>query len=136
MALGLALYMIALLLGSVALFSLVVGGISIMNIMLVCVTERTPEIGLRLAIGARPRDVARQFLLEAVALSVVGGIIGVALGWIAALIVTRVLGWPVLVRPEMVAAAVGLAAGFGVTFGWYPAWRASLLQPVDALRAR
>jgi len=127
---------VALLLGSVALFSLLVGGISIMNIMLVCVTERTPEIGLRLAIAARPRDVAFQFLLEATALSALGGLVGVILGSVAAVIVTRVLGWPVLVRPEMVAAALGLAAAFGVGFGWYPAWRASLLQPVDALRAR
>ena len=127
---------IALLLGSVALFSLIVGGISIMNIMLVCVTERTSEIGLRLAIGARPRDIERQFLLEAVALSAIGGVLGVILGSIAAVCVTRVLGWPILIRPEMIAAAVGLAAAFGVAFGWYPARRAAALQPVDALRIR
>ncbi len=125
---------IALLLGSVAAISLIVGGIGIMNIMLVCVTERTSEIGLRLAIGARPRDIRRQFLLEAVALSSVGGVVGVILGSVAALLVTRVFGWPVLIQPAMVAAAVALAAAFGVTFGWYPARRAAALQPVDALR--
>jgi putative ABC transport system permease protein len=125
---------IALLLGSIGAISLIVGGISIMNIMLVCVTERTPEIGLRLAIGARPRDIRRQFLLEAVALSSVGGVAGAVLGSVAAFFVTRVLGWPVLIQPAMVATAVALAAAFGVTFGWYPARRAAALQPVDALR--
>ena len=127
---------VALLLGSVALFSLIVGGISIMNIMLVCVTERTPEIGLRLAIGARPRDIERQFLIEAVALSAIGGVFGVVLGVIAAVLVTRVLGWPVFIAPEMIAVSVGLAAAFGVAFGWYPARRAAALQPVEALRSR
>jgi putative ABC transport system permease protein len=125
---------IALLLGSVAAISLIVGGISIMNIMLVCVTERTSEIGLRLAIGARPRDIQRQFLLEAVALCSVGGVVGVILGSVAALSVTRVFGWPILIQPARVAAAVALAAAFGITFGWYPARRAATLQPVDALR--
>ncbi len=127
---------VALLLGSVAFFSLIVGGISIMNIMLVCVTERTSEIGLRLAIGARPRDIERQFLLEAVALSAIGGVFGVVLGSVAAVIVTRVLGWPVFIEPQMIALAVGLAAAFGVAFGWYPARRAAALQPVEALRSR
>ncbi len=127
---------IALLLGAVALISLIVGGISIMNIMLVCVTERTPEIGLRLAVGARPRDIARQFLVEAVVLSAVGGVLGVALGAVAAALVATFLGWPVLIEPQTVIAAVGVAAAFGIAFGWYPARRASLLQPVAALRSR
>ena len=125
---------IALLLGSVAAISLVVGGISIMNIMLVCVTERTSEIGLRLAIGARPRDIRRQFLFEAIVLSMFGGVAGVALGSVAAWIVTRIFQWPVLIEPGTGVAAVLLAAAFGVTFGWYPAGRAANLQPVDAIR--
>jgi putative ABC transport system permease protein len=114
--------------------SLRVGGIGIMNIMLVCVTERTSEIGLRLAIGARPRDIRRQFLVEAAALSTAGGLIGVALGSASAWLVASTFGWPVLIQPATVAAAIVLAAGFGVTFGWYPARRAAALQPVHALR--
>jgi putative ABC transport system permease protein len=125
---------VALLLGSVAAISLIVGGISIMNIMLVCVTERTSEIGLRLAIGARPRDIRRQFMVEAAALSTAGGLVGVALGSASAWLVARTFGWPILIQPVTVAAAIVLAAGFGVTFGWYPARRASALQPVQALR--
>lgn len=125
---------VALLLGSVAAISLIVGGISIMNIMLVCVTERTSEIGLRLAIGARPRDIRRQFLVEAAALSTAGGLAGVALGSVSAWLVARTFGWPVLIQPATIVAAIALAAGFGVTFGWYPARRAATLQPVQALR--
>ena len=125
---------VALLLGSVAAISLIVGGISIMNIMLVCVTERTSEIGLRLAIGARPRDIRRQFLVEAAALSTAGGLAGVAVGSASAWLVARTFGWPVLIQPATIIAAILLAAGFGITFGWYPARRAATLQPVQALR--
>jgi putative ABC transport system permease protein len=124
---------VALLLGSVAAISLIVGGISIMNIMLVCVTERTSEIGLRLAIGARPRDIRRQFLVEAAALSTAGGLAGVIVGSASAWLVARTFGWQVLVEPVTVIAAIVLAAIFGVTFGWYPARRAAALQPVQAL---
>lgn len=126
---------ISLLLGSIAAVSLMVGGISIMNIMLVCVTERTPEIGLRLAIGARPRDIRRQFLLEAVVLCSVGGVLGVALGYGAALAVATRFDWPVLLHPSTAAAAVALAGGVGMFFGWYPARRAAALQPIAALRS-
>ena len=105
-----------------------------MNIMLVCVTERTSEIGLRLAIGARPRDIRRQFLVEAAALSTAGGLAGVAVGSASAWLVARTFGWPVLIQPATIIAAILLAAGFGITFGWYPARRAATLQPVQALR--
>jgi putative ABC transport system permease protein len=126
---------IALLLGSVAAISLLVGGISIMNIMLVSVTERTKEIGLRTAIGARPRDVRRQFLCEAIALGLAGGALGVALGAGGACSVAKAFGWPIVLDPPTSVAAIGLAAAFGAIFGWYPAWRASNLPPVVALRA-
>lgn len=125
---------ISILLGSIAAVSLIVGGISIMNIMLVCVTERTPEIGLRLAIGARPRDIRRQFLLEAIALCGVGGILGVALGYATARIVGVKFDWPILLTPETAIAAVVIACSVGMFFGWYPARRASALQPVMALK--
>lgn len=125
---------ISILLGSIAAVSLIVGGISIMNIMLVCVTERTPEIGLRLALGARPRDIRRQFLFEAIALCGVGGILGVAFGYVAASIVGAKFDWPILLTPETAAMAVSVACGVGLFFGWYPARRASNLEPVVALR--
>ena len=126
---------ISILLGSIAAVSLIVGGISIMNIMLVCVTERTSEIGLRLAVGARPRDIRRQFLLEAMAICGAGGMLGVMLGYAAAFIVGTKFDWPILLQPEAAIAAVILAGGVGVFFGWYPACRAAALQPVAALRA-
>ena len=126
---------ISILLGSIAAISLIVGGISIMNIMLVCVTERTSEIGLRLAVGARPRDIRRQFLLEAMALCGAGGILGVMLGYSAAFIIGTQFDWPILLQPEAAVAAVILAGGVGVFFGWYPARRAAALQPVAALKA-
>jgi putative ABC transport system permease protein len=125
---------LATLLAAVAALSLAVGGIGIMNIMLVSVTERTREIGLRLAIGARPRDVMRQFLIEAATLSAIGGAIGVALGVGAAQIVAWRSGWPLLVEPAGVALAVIFSAFVGVFFGWYPARRAAGLDPVEALR--
>ncbi|MBL8588853.1 MAG: ABC transporter permease [Methylobacteriaceae bacterium] len=126
---------LASLLAAVAALSLAVGGIGIMNIMLVSVTERTREIGLRLAIGARPRDVMRQFLIEAATLSAIGGAIGVALGIGAAQVVAMRSGWPLLVEPQGVIMAVVFSAFVGVFFGWYPARRAAGLDPVEALRA-
>ena len=123
------------LLASIAGVSLLVGGIGIMNIMLVSVTERTREIGLRMAIGARGRDVLLQFLVEAVALSCCGGIAGIVCGFAAAAVVTHVLEWPAAVSPGSVALSFGIAAAVGVFFGFYPARRASRLDPIDALRA-
>jgi putative ABC transport system permease protein len=125
---------LALLLAAVAGVSLAVGGIGIMNIMLVSVTERTREIGLRLAVGARPRDVLRQFLFEATGLSVIGGAIGIVFGMLAAYATARWAGWPLLVQPQSVVLAVVFSGLVGVFFGWYPAMRASRLDPIDALR--
>ena len=122
------------LLGAIAAISLVVGGIGIMNVMLVSVSERTREIGLRRAVGARKRDVLLQFLVEAVTLSCCGGVAGIVFGFVAAAIVTRVLEWPAAVSPGAVALAFGIAAAVGVFFGFYPARRASRLDPIDALR--
>jgi len=125
---------LSILLGSAAAISLLVGGIGIMNIMLVSVTERTREIGIRLAIGAKGRHVLLQFLLEAIALSVVGGAIGVGLGLLAPYLVTRFAGMPTQVSTGSVAIAFGFAAAIGVFFGFYPARKASRLDPIDALR--
>jgi putative ABC transport system permease protein len=125
---------LSVLLGSAAAISLLVGGIGIMNIMLVSVTERTREIGVRLAIGAKGHHVLLQFLLEAIALSVVGGAIGVALGLVAPYLVTRFAGMPTQVSTGSVALAFGFAAAIGVFFGFYPARKASRLDPIDALR--
>ena len=122
------------LLASIAGVSLLVGGIGIMNIMLVSVTERTREIGLRMAIGARGRDVLLQFLVEAVVLSLFGGGIGIALGFALAQWVTLWQGWPTAVSPNAVALAFGFAAMTGVFFGFYPARKAAALDPIDALR--
>ncbi|MFZ0448429.1 MAG: ABC transporter permease [Desulfatiglandaceae bacterium] len=118
----------------VAMISLVVGGVGIMNIMLVSVTERTREIGLRMAVGARSRDILRQFLVEAIVLSLVGGALGILLGHGGSLLVRMLLRWPVATSPAAIAAAVLVAAGVGIVFGFYPAWRASKLDPIDALR--
>ncbi|MBN8919970.1 MAG: ABC transporter permease [Rhizobiales bacterium] len=125
----------AMLLASVAAVSLVVCGISIMNIMLVAVRERTREIGLRLAIGASQRDVRKQFLLEAVVLCTVGGVCGVAVGSLAALAIGAFAGWSILLEPRTALAAIFFAGLIGVFFGYYPARQASLLQPVAALRS-
>jgi putative ABC transport system permease protein len=125
---------LSILLGSAAAISLLVGGIGIMNIMLVSVTERTREIGVRLAIGAKGRHVLLQFLLEAIALSVVGGAIGVGLGLLIPNLVTRFAGLPTQVSTGSVLLAFGFAAAIGVFFGFYPARKASRLDPIDALR--
>jgi len=118
----------------VAMISLVVGGVGIMNIMLVSVTERTREIGLRMAVGARARDVLQQFLTEAVVLCLVGGMVGIALGHGGSKLVSVTMGWPVESSPEAVAAAVGVSAAVGIIFGFYPAWKASKMDPIEALR--
>jgi putative ABC transport system permease protein len=123
-----------LLLMNVASVSLLVGGIGIMNIMLVSVSERTREIGLRMAVGARTRDILRQFLVEAVSLSVLGGVFGVLLGLAVSGLLTRSLGWPTLVTGSAILVAFAFAAGVGVFFGWYPARKAASLDPIDALR--
>jgi putative ABC transport system permease protein len=122
------------LLAGIAGVSLLVGGIGIMNIMLVSVTERTREIGLRMAIGARGADVLLQFLVEAVVLSLVGGGIGIALGFLFSRGVTLWQGWPTAVSPNAVFMAFGFAAGIGVFFGFYPARKAARLDPIEALR--
>ncbi len=122
------------LLAGIAFVSLVVGGIGIMNIMLVSVTERTREIGIRLAIGAHDRDVRLQFLIEAMILSAMGGIIGVILGVTVSEMLSHFNGWPVLVSTESVVVAVAFSAAVGVGFGFYPAHKAAKLDPIDALR--
>ena len=123
-----------LLLAAVASVSLLVGGIGIMNIMLVSVTERTREIGLRMAVGARGRDILTQFLVEAITLALIGGFLGIVLGFAASIAVSRFAGWPVELGVEPVVLAVGFAAGIGVFFGFYPARKASRLLPIEALR--
>lgn len=122
------------LLAAVAAVSLLVGGIGIMNITLLSVTERTREIGLRMAVGARSRDVMRQFLVEAVAIALVGGLAGVLLGIAASFVISSTLQWATIVSPAAVAVAFGVAAAVGVFFGWYPARRAAHLDPIEALR--
>jgi putative ABC transport system permease protein len=124
----------SVLLASVAAISLLVGGIGIMNIMLVSVTERTREIGLRIAVGARSRDVMAQFVTEAVVLSVIGGLVGIVVGLAGSMVVARFAEWPVLVGPAAVALAVGFSAAVGVFFGYYPARKAARLDPIEALR--
>jgi putative ABC transport system permease protein len=118
----------------IASISLVVGGIGIMNIMLVSVTERTREIGIRMAIGATPYDVLVQFLIEAVVLALVGGIIGITLGLGASIALGRLVDWPVVIQPDIVLLSFLVAAGVGIFFGYYPALKASRLDPIEALR--
>ncbi len=121
------------LLLAVAMISLIVGGVGIMNIMLVSVTERTREIGLRMAVGARPKDILRQFLTEAVVLCLVGGIIGIALGRAVSITITAVLHWPTIPSLPAVVIAVAVSVVVGLIFGYYPAWKASRLDPIEAL---
>ena len=123
-----------ILLAAVAAISLLVGGIGIMNIMLVSVTERIREIGLRMAIGATPANILGQFILEAVVLSTLGGAIGVALGVAGAQAIGNIQGWPILVEPSSAVGAFLFSAFVGMFFGFYPAWRASRLNPIDCLR--
>jgi len=111
-----------------------VGGIGIMNIMLVSVSERTREIGVRMAVGAKRRHVRLQFLAEALALALAGGVIGVAVGVATAQRLASRFGWPMLIRPEIIAIAVGFSAAVGIGFGLYPAHKASRLDPIQALR--
>jgi putative ABC transport system permease protein len=123
-----------ILLGFIAGISLIVGGIGVMNIMLVSVTERTREIGIRLAIGAHDRDIRLQFLIEAVMLSLLGGLLGIALGVGAVQLITKTLAWPVLISTTSVLGAVGVSAAVGIGFGFYPAHKAAQLDPIEALR--
>jgi len=125
---------LTILLVSVAAISLVVGGIGIMNIMLVSVTERTREIGIRIAIGARPRDVMTQFLIEALMLSILGGAVGLLLGPIGAVIMSHTNGYPFVLDPSSILIAFGVAAIVGIVFGFYPAQRAARMDPIVALR--
>ena len=123
-----------LLLAAIASISLLVGGIGIMNIMLVSVTERTREIGIRMAVGARGADVLTQFLVESVVLSMLGGLIGILLGFGGAAIVGIVTGWSTVTPPSAVLLAVGFSAAIGIFFGFYPARQAAALNPIQALR--
>ena len=124
----------ALLLAAVASVSLVVGGIGIMNIMLVSVTERTREIGLRMAVGARGRDILNQFLVEAITLSLIGGFIGIVIGISGSLIIGKFAGWATELSPKAILLAVGFSGGIGIFFGFYPAHKASRMLPIEALR--
>ncbi len=123
-----------LLLGAIASVSLLVGGIGIMNIMLVSVTERTREIGIRMAIGAKTWDIRLQFIIEALTLSLIGGVIGIIVGVSTSLILSSVSGWPTVVSPLSILLAFGFSGLVGIFFGFYPAYKASLLNPIDALR--
>ena len=125
---------LTLLLAAIASVSLLVGGIGIMNIMLVSVTERTREIGLRMAVGARARDILSQFLVEAVTLSLIGGLIGIALGVLASAAIGYFAEWRTLVSSQAILIAFGFAAAVGVFFGFYPARKAAALNPIEALR--
>ena len=122
------------LLLAVALISLVVGGVGIMNIMMVSVTERTREIGLRMAVGARGRDILWQFLVEAVTLCLLGGAIGILVGRGGSVLVTLFLHWPTEISVPAIFASVLVSAIVGIIFGFYPAWKASRLDPIEALR--
>jgi len=123
-----------MLLLAVASISLLVGGIGIMNIMLVSVTERTREIGLRMAVGARSRDILGQFLIEAVTLALIGGILGISLGVGVSKLIAAFANWNTLITPSSIAMAFGSAAFIGIFFGYYPARKAAYLDPIEALR--
>jgi len=126
--------MLTVLLVAIASISLLIGGIGIMNIMYVSVKERTREIGLRMSVGAKGADILMQFLIEAVMISVTGGIIGVLLGFAATLFIKGVLGWPILITTFSVVVSFAVCALTGIFFGWYPARKASVLDPITALR--
>jgi putative ABC transport system permease protein len=123
-----------LLVAIVAAISLVVGGIGVMNIMLVSVTERTREVGIRMAVGATPANVLSQFLIEAMVLSLAGGLIGVVFGLAVAVLLAGLLDWPLVISPLAVLIGCGVSVAVGVFFGYYPAWKASRLEPIEALR--
>jgi putative ABC transport system permease protein len=125
---------LTVLLGCIAGISLLVGGIGIMNIMYVSVTERTREIGLRMSIGGRGIDILMQFLMESILLSVIGGVLGILLGLGASKLIASLMNWPVVVMPEAVVMSFVVCAAIGIFFGWYPARKASNLDPIDALR--
>jgi putative ABC transport system permease protein len=133
-AIGQITGMFTAFLGAIAGVSLLVGGIGIMNIMLVSVTERTREIGIRMAIGARGGDVLLQFLVESVVMSLMGGVIGLAVGYGGAALLGRMTGWSTSTPPAAVMIAVGFSAAVGVFFGFYPARKAAALNPIEALR--
>jgi len=123
-----------MLLGAIASVSLLVGGIGIMNIMLVSVTERTREIGIRMAVGAKTWDIRLQFIIEALTLSLIGGILGIIIGISTSVILSNLSGWPTVVSPLSILVAFGFSGFIGIFFGFYPAYKASLLNPIDALR--
>ena len=118
----------------VAFVSLLVGGIGIMNIMLVSVTERTREIGLRMAVGARGSDILKQFLIESIVICVLGGMLGIVVGHGMSVMMTILMNWPSSVSYTAIVLAVGVSACVGVIFGYYPAWKAARLDPIEALR--
>jgi putative ABC transport system permease protein len=124
----------AFLLGATSVISLIVGGIGIMNIMLVSVTERTREIGLRMAVGARKRDILMQFLIETVTLCLIGGAIGVATGVAASYVIAGIAEWPILLRADTIMLGIAASAAVGVLFGLLPSRRAASLNPIEALR--
>lgn len=126
--------MLTILFGAVASISLIVGGIGIMNIMLVSVTERTREIGIRMAIGARQRDILLQFLAEAVLLTLLGGVIGMAIGIGGATLISQFFGWPTMISSKAILLAFAFSGGVGIFFGFYPARKAAGLNPIEALR--
>jgi putative ABC transport system permease protein len=125
---------LTILLASIASVSLLVGGIGIMNIMLVSVTERTREIGIRMSVGARGRDILTQFLIEALVLSLLGGIVGMLLGIIGSSVISSMAKWPTIVTPFSIVLSFGFSIVVGIFFGFYPARKAALLNPIDALR--
>ena len=126
--------MMTLLLAAVAGISLLVGGIGIMNIMYVSVTERTREIGLRMSIGAKGRDILAQFLIESILISVTGGVIGILVGVVAAVLVNIFAAFPIYIQPWSVFLSFAVCTLTGIFFGWYPAQKAAMLNPIDALR--
>ena len=125
---------LTILLASIASVSLLVGGIGIMNIMLVSVTERTREIGIRMSIGARSRDILTQFLIEALVLSLLGGITGIILGTVGSSVISSIAKWPTIITPFSVVLSFGFSIAIGIFFGFYPARKAAMLNPIDALR--